>query len=1030
MHFDPDPPLPPPQSGTRRRLTLLYTDLSGSTVLGAAIEPEHYRALLQSLRQVWHSVADVHHGRVVLTQGDGALLAFGLPLAGEQDGRHAADAALAVHARVAALQPPGVPAQLLPLRMHSAIHAGNVLLDAGDIEHGVFDLSGDVLNTTAHLARQAQPGQVLTTLPTLGPHALFFKLGDAAPEGVALLDPALTRQVRVVLGRGQAMHRFDATAQRGLTPFIGRAAVLAQLQAFVQFVQRPTTTPQRCLVLQGAAGLGKTRLLEQLLCATDLSGYCVLRGSCDNDLGAEVLQPFVQMLRAWVQQHAAAGALAPPLSPALADSAAALQSLLDARSPMAAAPDSASGVVGLLQQFFTALANDSARCVLVIDDWQWADDASRQLLQALSAQPNGPALLLASRPREAAVDWVAGAPHLRLDAFTPEETAVAVQRLLARPDPFLVARIHDYAGGVPLFIEELCHTVSVDHLLRAIDSRGAAQSWLATLVVGRLERLPSDQAELVRAAAVVGNVVPLRWLAVACGHAPEPLLLQALVDADFLRVDLQGEVLRFKHGITRDAVYDSIGLQQRMALHQRMQAALAAEASADGATESLEALAYHSVCAGSWALATQHAEQAGDKAMAVFALDRARRQYLAAMQALDKLGPLHGDAAKRWCLLANKLGMTCIFDTLALPDALALFQRAVVLAEQTGDLAVQARAHYWMGYMLYGHGLPRPADRHCRQGMALATQAGDHRLVAQLRATLGQVLVALCQYDEALALMGDALASKQRQMRQGSSLAVGSAFTLACQGSVLGDRGQFDLAQAAFVEASRLVGDSAHPVANSVRSWSVMVLLWQGRWDDALAVADESVWLAQRAAALLPMAIARAAGGYALWRGQGLQRGFVQIEEAVQWMEQRRVQFYTSIYYGWLVEGLVEQQRGAQARRHGARLLGRARAGELLGLGTGSRALALACGADHRERGDGGNTHAWRHLARAEAAALQRGSAREQALNLQCRAQLLAAQQQLPQALVAARAAGAAFADMGMLWHAQAVSAWIDRQAW
>ena len=1012
---------PPPTPPDRRRLTLLYSDLSGSTALSGVMEPEDYRALLQALREIWHDAAKALQGRVVLTQGDGALLVFGLPMTGEHDGRHAVEAALQIHGRVEALQPVGVPAARLPLRMHSSVHAGTLLLSDGDIERGVYDLSGDVFNTTVAGVRCAGPGEIVTTLAALGRHAMFYRLADAATGADLAAGPALHGRLLLVQGRSDVTQRFDAAARRRQTPFVGRASLLRTLQAFVASDdQQPLG--QRCMVLQGGAGLGKTRVLEHLLRHHADSALLVLRGSCERELRAEVLQPFMQMLRTWHQQAAATGpasAEAPP-----GQLAAKARALLDMLQPGGAETPAPAGVLDRLLEFFSTLAR-AGPCLLVIDDWQWADDATRQLLQRLRVLAQGPRLLLASRGRDNGDDWLDGVAQLTLDAFTPEETAQTVQGLLQRPDPFLVARIHDYAGGVPLFIEELCHSVSADQVLRAIEGLGASKGWLATLVVARLERLPADQAAVVRAAAVVGNVVPLRWLAVACGGEPDSAALQALVDADFLRSDGEDGLLRFKHGITRDAVYESIGLRTRMALHQRLQLAMQGATAGDAGAEGLEALAYHSRCAGSWAQAAQHAEQAGDKAMALFALDRARQQYLAAMESLERQGPLTGETALRWCLLSNKLGMTCIFDTLALPDALPLFQRALDLANGSGDLAAQARAHYWLGYMLYGHGVPRAAQQHCRQGLNLALQADDRRLAAQLEATLGQVLVALCKYEESMQLMAGALSSKRDQARpprQGSSLAVGSAFTLACKGSVLGDMGRFDAAHAAFDEALALVGDTAHPVANSVRSWSVMVLLWQGRWDDALAVADESIWLAQRSSALLQMTIARAAQGYALWRGQQAPRGLVQIEEAVQWMAQRRVHFYTTLYHGWLVEGLVEQQRLAAAREHAAALFGRARAGELLGLGTGCRALVLA------DLATGDHRRAWRRLQLAEQVAARRGARPDQALNQLCQARLLDAQGQRLQSVAMAEAAAAALRAMAMHWHADQAEAWLAQR--
>ena len=107
------------------------------------------------------------------------------------------------------------------------------------------------------------------------------------------------------------------------------------------------------------------------------------------------------------------------------------------------------GVVGDMLGFFAALSAKGP-LVLVIDDWQWADDASRQLLEALLRLPGGPRVILATRPRDDGTEWISGAPHMTLEPFEGPETDLAVRRWVPQADPFLVARIHSYAGGVPL----------------------------------------------------------------------------------------------------------------------------------------------------------------------------------------------------------------------------------------------------------------------------------------------------------------------------------------------------------------------------------------------------------------------------------------------------------------------------------------------------------------------------------------------------------------------------------------------------
>ena len=283
-----------PRKGERHRLTVLFSDLVGSTVLGRDMESEHLSELLGQLREIWHRAVAKHGGRVIRTQGDGTLAVFGYPRSGEDDGRRAAEAAIDIHLWVGQLRHDGASPALMPLRMHSGIHAGTVLLTEGDIESGRYDLIGDVVNTAAHLSRHATPGQILASIDALGPHANFFELGGyLQTSGTAAGMP----QARVVLRRSTATRRFEATSRRGLTPFIGRNDIFSFLTGFLGDAQPGT---QRCALVVGGPGLGKTRLLEEVLRHCGTEKFRLLRGSCESYVGAEVLQPFLQMLRAYL----------------------------------------------------------------------------------------------------------------------------------------------------------------------------------------------------------------------------------------------------------------------------------------------------------------------------------------------------------------------------------------------------------------------------------------------------------------------------------------------------------------------------------------------------------------------------------------------------------------------------------------------------------------------------------------------------------------------------------------------------------
>jgi hypothetical protein len=298
-------------------------------------------------------------------QGDGVLALFGHPAAREDDGRRATEAALELHAAVGAL--PARDASGAPLTLHSGIHAGLVFLSDGDVERGRFELLGTVPNVAARLSAMAEADDILVSDETLGPQRHFFATSE--PMQVQVRGRAEPLSVVRVLGRVATRNRFEAMSRRGLFPFIGRDGPLQQLR---ESLRRAMAGAPQCVTLCGGPGLGKTRLIEELLRHASAARCRVLRGYCESYLSAEPLQPFAQMMRA-VQGDGDADAL-----------------LAETRQQAAR---SGPGAVRVL---FDGLAARQP-LLLVIDDWQWADEASQQALDAVLALQRPLCVLLASR---------------------------------------------------------------------------------------------------------------------------------------------------------------------------------------------------------------------------------------------------------------------------------------------------------------------------------------------------------------------------------------------------------------------------------------------------------------------------------------------------------------------------------------------------------------------------------------------------------------------------------------------------------
>ncbi|MFO1337346.1 MAG: AAA family ATPase [Burkholderiaceae bacterium] len=1008
--------------GRRRYLTVLFTDLSGSTQLGDLLQAEHYAAMLGALRQLCRDIVPRHGGRIARLQGDGMLAIFGYPEPREDDGRRAIEAALDLHQAIGHVAVADSIVRAGTLSLHSGVHAGLVFVSAGDVERGRFELLGSVPNIAFRLSDVAGRGEIVVSEETLGPQVHFFSLGERewiTPRGRKQALPAYR-----ILGRAALQRRYEARRQRGLAPFVGRQAELQALQAVLceAAAGRPA-----CVTVCGGPGVGKSRLVEEFVRQPELQGWRVLMGHCESYLGAEPLQPFLQMMRSLLGLPSVLPGAAPVAAPALEKLGAlddegraardALARVVPLVQPGAGRLAPAGGAVQALRDAFDACAALQP-LLLVLDDWQWADEASLHTLDALRCMQRPIMALMAVRSGDdAAPDG--GTTVLDLSPLSLDEAQQAMRQLLPRADPFLVNQIHQHAGGNPLFIEELCHIAkdAAERQAPEPEPAMAGAAWLSALIASRVARLAPDQLDLAQTAAVIGNAFPAWLLERLCGvDAASPQVMH-LAEQDLLFPAEQPGWLRFKHGITRDVVYEGMALERRTELHRRVAAVLAPPAGQAPREEFVESLAYHCGAGALHEDAARLAEWAGDKAAAAAALDRARSQYTAALRALDALEPETEAQCLHWCSVAEKLGMACVFDPLALGQGLGLFDRGLAMARASGSAPALARAEYWMGYLLYARGIARPSRQHCEASLALATTIGDDRLAAQVRATLGQVLHAAGDYADALPLLDSAIDSKRRQRRPGSSMAVGSAYALACKGALLGDQGRFDLADECFAEAMQLLGDTLHQVASSVRNWISCTWQWQGRWQEASAMAEASVRVAEQVRSRQLLAMSRALRGHAQWVLHRREEDLQAMRDATSWIEARRGGLVASLNHGYLVDACVSVGRGDEARRHAARLFLRARQRDRLGEPQGCRALAWAAA-------QGGDLARAEHcLARADAAAQARGAPHEQAKTRLCRAGLALAADRPGDAQPHLDAAAEAFARLGMAWHAARVAA-------
>lgn len=941
-------------------MTILFADLSGSTRIATGMEAEDFAELLGELRAVFERVIPHHGGTIVRMDGDGVAAVFGVPEAHEDDGRRAAEAALELHegARQVSAGKPGRPV----VRLHTGVHSGLVLFNPGDLVRGRFEMLGDATNTASRLMAKAKADEILVSEATLGPERHFFRTSRRKLLKLRGKDEPVPAYR--IFAREEVPTRFAARLRRGVGPFVGRNGALAVLEAALM---RALDGGSALVTVTGPPGLGKTRLAVEFLARAKLRGCSTYRGDCESYLAPEPLQPFAQIQRA---MSAGSGEASP--SPA---SIAELVSRHTAAGPV----------------------------VLLIDDWQWADDATHQHLHRIRALAKRNLLIiLAAREIQVGDPALKDAQMVRLSPFSRVESAATIAALLPTSDPFLVTRIHEYSGGNPLIIEELCYSVAQGDAHRPMPNGGA---WLDNLIQARFQRLPAEIAGAVQLAAVIGTVVPVWLLEALTGHKDVQALVDSLAAADFIYPGERPGTLQFKHGLTRDVIYEAVGLHERRALHLRIAKQLRERRAESGDDEALEALAYHYRSGGDLQAAAEFAELAGDRAKAISALDRAQEQFCVALRCLDELGS-DAETDIAWNRVVQKLGLATIFDPSH--DHLPLFRRAAERAESRGDLAGLAWAEHRLGYVTFAAGDRRASISHCRKALAVATELGAERRCAQIRETLGQSLVLAGDYTQALPLLDQAIDSR-RQVNAARRPPIALAFTLAMKGFALADLGRFADSDACFEEATARIHGVDHEVQASVCSNRSAACLWQGRDAEAFHYAQKAAEIAERARARYTYAMSRALAGYAQWVLTRDEKAVQSILDATGWLfEDQDGRQYTSFCHGWLADALVALGRFDQARSHAARALNRARMLDRVGETMALRAIACSAAAGH------GTRPAEHYLVLARRSAQLRGSEHEAANNWLCEAQLLTASGQCERASIPLAQARAAFARLGM----------------
>jgi class 3 adenylate cyclase/tetratricopeptide (TPR) repeat protein len=898
-------------TGQRSHVAIMFTDLSDSTLIASKIEPEHYSDILDQMRDRFVSIVKQHGGEVIRIDGDGFIFIFGYPIFYEDNSRRAAEAALDIHECLEDIEKEH-SIQNIRLRMHTGIHSGIVLIKHGDIARGKYEILGDPTNITARLCDFAAPGEIVISNETLGRTSQYFQIAQQALVSLAGRKERLL--VKKIIGRNTTGDDENIWASHSVH-FIGRKHELKWLKNFAQTDNNFTSIAH----LQAEAGMGKSRLIHEFSNQMLESGFNIHHGICESYLGMKPYQPIEQLITSVLTSEFSYSRKVLDKTPEDTP-----QSIKDMIKIIISKRSSNESVEYSSQDFADAFLRlceliPQKSVILVVDDWQWVDDASKDIIETIvKSNSRKIRVIVASRVQDSIFVEMNGAESLRLKPLTSPSAYKTIQTLIPGVEPFTMQRIETHSGGNPLYIEELCYAIR-DQRFNFDVKR--TDSWINALIYARFEQLPNNLAQIVKIAAVIGHIVPEWLLNEISEEAIGTRELVVLRQSDFLYPAERRNHLRFKHGITRDVIYDMINLKDRQQLHNRIIESLTKQSEACEESTPHDELAYHFRQAGKASISLHHSRIAGETALKDFSLDRAQRHFKNALEQADKARISKDD---KLSLLRN-YGLSCVVDPSK--DQTPILEAAVKSARMTGDMSHLTWSEYWLGFNLYGLGYPKRSINHFNQSLKACHKINDNKLETQLFANLGQAYAAAGEYSRAYQYLDKAINIKM-QKRSGQKSSAGLAYAISCKGFALGEQGHFNDAMECFSKAIDVLAGTEHSASTSILNQKAVVNLWHNKLDEALNLSHQTFELSRRMHSRYNFAQSVFITAAVRFKKTNDIHHIDKMIEAVNWLIYDGTGQNMSLNYGALLEVLTDVNDWDRARIFAARGLSRIRAGD------------------------------------------------------------------------------------------------------
>jgi class 3 adenylate cyclase/tetratricopeptide (TPR) repeat protein/ribosomal protein L40E len=627
--------------GERKQVTVMFCDMEGFTSLTEKLGSEEMYSIMDQVYEILiHKVHD-YEGTVNELTGDGIMALFGAPIALEDAPQRAIRSALAIHREINKFSDQlKSEKRMPPIKMRIGIHTGPVIVGTlGNDLRVEFKAVGNTVNLASRMEGLADSGTTYVTEDTFKLTEGFFRfeaLGERQVKGK--VEPVKVYQV---IAPSTRRTKFDVSAERGLTPFIGRER---ELDLLLDGFQRAKSGKGQAFSIISEAGCGKSRLLYEFRKAVANEDVNFLEGKCLSYSRGVSYHPVIDILKSNFDIQEGEGDTeirekvkrgleimkvdGPSTLPYLLELLLVKDSGID-KIPMS--PEAKKDRIIEAIKRIVIKGSEIRPLIIAFEDLHWLDKSSEDVVRShLESIPGSKVLLIFTYRPEFVHTWGAKSYHnqLTLHRLSNRESLEMVTQILGPKEieRTLEELILEKTEGVPFFIEQFIKSLKD---LKIIERKGnlyrlskdiqhlTIPSTIQDVIMARVDSLPERAKEVLQMGSVIEREFSYPLINRVTGFPEKELLsyLSILKDSELLYergIYPQSNYI-FKHALTREVVYDSILAKRKKKLHEEIGNAIE-ELYRDNLSRHYEVLAEHYFLSENYEKGAEYSRLAGKKA--------------------------------------------------------------------------------------------------------------------------------------------------------------------------------------------------------------------------------------------------------------------------------------------------------------------------------------------------------------------------------------------------------------------------------